>query len=99
MDAGSLMVFSPIIAGAICAMFFLVEVKRAKLNRRAACDNLFGFLFFGIVLGFCGAIALLAWLIIQEPSPQGPLAVILFAPMGIATGIVAATIAWRVYAK
>ena len=85
-----LMVLSPVIATVICAVIFWLEQAAAKSVLR-----FLGYLIVGAVSGFVLAVIFIVVSMMIRESPQAPLGVILYGPLGIAIGEFIATFSWR----
>ena len=93
------MLLSPLLAAMACALTFWYAVRRFRVNTRRALDELAGYLFFGLTLGFVASVAAAFVLIFVQPSAQAPFALMLFPPVGLALGAVIATGVWLVHVK
>ena len=88
------LIFSPIIATVICILLFRLEKYTPK-----KVSSFLGYLIMGVVLGVLLGVGItVAWTIYYE-SPQGPLAIIVYGPLGIAVGELLATFIWKYHLR
>lgn len=98
MDIATLMFFSPPVAVPLCGLVFWLAVRRFGLNAREALDELAGYLFLWLVIGFVVGIALPICLFFLYSSQDAPFMVFLSVPLGVSVGALIATIGWRIHA-
>ena len=83
--------YYPFVAGLLCIVFYgLVRDKEIVPKP----SRFTGHLVIGAVLGFGVSFILVLVLTIVSSSPQGPLALIIYAPIGISLGQIVGTIVW-----
>ena len=94
MNLTALMLLSPLIAAPACALLYWITVRRFRLERRRAFDDLVGRLFFGIVLGACAGVAFPIAAMFVWNANEGPIWMLFTIPMGVALGSLVATLLW-----
>ena len=84
------LIFSPIIATVICILLFRLEKYTPK-----KVSSFLGYLIMGVVLGILLGVGITVASTIYFDNPQGPFAIIIYGPLGIAVGELLATFFWR----
>jgi hypothetical protein len=89
------MIFSPLFAipASIIAFFLTANLLKIKIR-----EIFMGYLSLSLTWAVYGvgiAFLLVVFFSIIEPSPQGPLAFILYGPLGLSTGILVGTWLWN----
>ncbi len=85
-----LLISSPIFATVICILLFRLEKSTVK-----KVSSFLGYLIMGVVLGILLGVGITVASTIYFDSPQGPFAIIIYGPLGIAVGELLATFFWR----
>lgn len=88
------LIFSPVLAAVICILFFRLEKYTPK-----KVSSFLGYLIVGGVLGVLLGIVITVALTMYFDSPQGPFAIIIYGPVGIAIGELVATFLWKKHLK
>jgi hypothetical protein len=85
------LIYSPVIVALLCLLFYLMNrLIRPSLKLK----DFIGFLVVGGVLGFGFSIIIIIIQTVAYQSPQGPLALIYYAPVGVAVGEVLGVLLW-----
>ena len=84
------LIFSPVLATVICILFFRLEKYTPK-----KVSSFLGYLIMGGVLGVLSSVVIIVALTMYFDNPQGPFAIIIYGPLGIAVGELLATFFWR----
>lgn len=87
-------IYSPIVITIICLIFYLVN---SLIRPSLKAKDFIGFLLIGGTLGFGISIIIVIAQTYYYQSPQGPLALIYYAPAGIAAGEVFGVLIWLYY--
>jgi len=85
------MIYSPIIAAVIfLVLYFIGSLFFSSLETK----HFIGFLVLGGILGFGVSVIIVVTQTVLYESPQGPLALIYYAPVGVTVGEVFGVIFW-----
>jgi hypothetical protein len=88
------MIFSPLFAIPASLIAFFVAANLLKNKLREIVMDYLSLSFTWAVYGVGIAFVLVVFFTIIDPSPQGPLAFILYGPLGLSTGVLVGTWIW-----
>ena len=89
------MVYYPLAALLLCVALYAIVVSTGTV---AKPSGIVGHVVIGGVLGFGASLIVVTILTIVSNSPQGPLALLFYGPVGFAIGeIIGAVFWWKVY--
>src|SRR5262249_9819106 len=91
-----LMILSPLIVTPLCIRFYILEVRRTKWGFKYTSEGFLRDVILWGMIGFIVAFLVVIFLTALYNSPQGPLALIFYGPLGIAIGEIVGAMKWRI---
>ena len=91
-----LMILSPLIATPLCAGFYVLEALRTSWGFKYTLEAFLRDVILWAMIGFVVAFLVVILHTALYNNPQGPLALILYGPLGIAIGEIVGAMKWRI---
>jgi hypothetical protein len=90
-----LIIVSPLIVTTLCGAFYVIEALRTGIGFKFTLETFLRYLILWAMIGFGIAFLVVLFHTAFYNSPQGPLAFILYGPLGIAIGELLGVMKWR----
>ena len=91
-----LMILSPLIVTPLCIGFYVFEVRRTRWGLKYTSEGFLRDMILWGMIGFGVASLVVIFPTVLYDSPQGPLALIFYGPLGIAIGEIVGAMKWRI---
>ena len=92
----TLMILSPLTVTPLCIGVYVFEVLRTRWGLKYTSEGFLRDMILWGMIGFGVAFLVVIFPTVLYDSPQGPLALIFYGPLGIAIGEIVGAMKWRV---